>query len=430
MPVAAIVGRPNVGKSTLFNRLVGRRRAIVHNQPGVTRDRISDRVALDDDRECLLIDTGGLVPDLDPLGLNEQVRLAVEESDVLILVVDGKEGLIPADEQVWHELRAAGKPTILVVNKADVSSVEGTAVEFHRLGIEPLIVLSAEHGTGIGNLREALAAALSEGVSAQSDMEATKVAIVGRPNVGKSSLVNRLMGEARVLVSEQAGTTRDPVDSLLEHEGQRYLLVDTAGIRRRSRASGAPEELAIMMAEREIEQAQVAVLVIDADQGVTSGDLTIAGSIWEAGRAAVVAMNKWDLLDEEGRAALEESWPRLKSLLANPERVNVSALTGRAVERLFPAIDRSRLAMETKLSTGELNRRIERLVAAHQAPSERGHPWRFYYATQVGSNPPTFMLFANRALAKTAPYRRYLENGLRRDLGLEGVPLRLVIRKR
>jgi len=430
MPVAAIVGRPNVGKSTLFNRLVGRRRAIVHNQPGVTRDRISGRASLEADREVLLIDTGGLVLDEDSIGLNEQVRLAVAESDALILVVDGQEGLLPADEQVWQELRASGKPTILIVNKGDISTVEHTAPEFHRLGIDPLLIVSAEHGRGIEDLRESLANVLPAQPVAEVETDAVKVAIVGRPNVGKSSLINRLVGEARVLVSARAGTTRDPVDSLLDREGRRYLLVDTAGIRRRSRASGAPEELAIMMAEREIEAAEVAVLVIDASQGVTSGDLAIAGSIWEAGRGAVVAINKWDLLDEETRNSLEETWPRLEALLASPQRVNISALTGRAVEKLFPAIDVCHSGMQVRLSTGELNRRIEVLVAGHQAPSERGRPWRFYYATQVATAPPTFMLFANRTLRKSASYRRYLENGLRASLGLAGVPLRLVIRKR
>ncbi len=428
-PTVAIVGRPNVGKSTLFNRLLGRRQAIVHDQPGVTRDRIAAVLEVDDGRAVQLVDTGGLVPGDDPLGLGRQVLMAVEESDLLLLVVDGREGLTAADETVWAALRPYGKPTVLVVNKGDTNEARERFGEFYRLGIDTQLLMSAEHGVGAGDVLDAALAKLPE-LPAPEPSAAPAVAIVGRPNVGKSSLVNRIVGSDRSLVAPQPGTTRDPVDSPVTRDGREYLLIDTAGIRRRSRTADAPEELAVMMARRQVERAAVAVLVVDAAQGVTSGDLAIAGSIWELGRAAVVAVNKWDLLDDEARERLERSFERLDEQLARPPRVNVSALSGRGVDRLFPAIDRALEAWGTTLSTGEVNRLFEAALVRARPPAEGGRPWKVYYATQVSSGPPVFMLFANRTLPRGHAYRRYLENRLRDELGLPGVPVRLVIRKR
>jgi GTP-binding protein len=253
---------------------------------------------------------------------------------------------------------------------------------------------------------------------------------VGRPNVGKSSLLNKISGLNRALVSPVAGTTRDPVDTLITRGDKSYLLIDTAGIRRRSQVSGAPEELAVMMARRQIERSQVAVLVIDAAAGVTSSDLAIAGSIWELGRAAVVAINKWDLLDEERREKLELSFERLDELLASPGRVNVSALSGRGIDKLWGPIDNALAAYHLKLGTGQLNRLFEGFIRKVSPPTLGGTPWRLYYATQVSAAPPTFMLFANRALPRNHHYRRYLENRLRESLDLPGVPVRLVVRRR
>ncbi len=429
-PNVAIVGRPNVGKSTLFNRLVGRRQSIVHDQPGVTRDRIVGLATLSDERPVQVVDTGGLVRDADdPVGLNSQVLLAVEECDLLLFVVDGTAGLTSADEEVWSRFRRYGKPAILVVNKADTRAARERAPEFYALGIDRQLLLSAEHGLGIEDLREALAAALPE-LPAAVESDAPPIAIVGRPNVGKSSILNRIVGQPRALVSPIAGTTRDPVDSLLERDGKTYLLIDTAGIRRRSQVTGAAEELAVMMARRQIERAQVAVLVIDAAQGVTSGDMTIAGTIWELGRAAVVVVNKWDLLDDEARQKLEASMERLDELLSDPLRVNVSALTGRGIEKLFPAIAKALVAYQTKLGTGEVNRFFEAATRRVAPPAVKGSPFRIFYGTQVSSGPPTFMLFCNRTLPKGNAYRRYLENQLREVLDLPGVPVRLVIRRR
>lgn len=427
-PVVAIVGRPNVGKSTLFNRLLGRRQAIVHDQPGVTRDRLTGRAELAG-VHCQLIDTGGLIPDEDELGLNEQVRLAIDESDLLLLVVDGKEGLVAADEHIWASLRPLGKATIVVVNKGDTRAAQEGAAEFSRLGVAEWVLVSAEHGDGVAALAEAVAARLPTGAE-EVEEDALRLALVGRPNVGKSSVLNRLLGEKRALVSPLPGTTRDPTDTLLVEDDRRYLLIDTAGIRRRSKTSGAAEELAVMMARRQIERAQVAVLVIDVSVGVTSGDLAIAGSIHELGRGAVVAVNKWDLIDEDRREALDEAWPRLDELLGSPPRVNVSAESGRGVHKLLGAVDEVWERCRTELSTGEVNRLFERAIARHNPPAIHGRPWKLLYATQVRTDPPTFMLFANRRLPRTSNYRRYLENQVRRELDLRGVPARLVIRRR
>jgi GTP-binding protein len=428
-PTVAIVGRPNVGKSTLFNRLLGRRQAIVHDLPGITRDRITGIAHLNDDRPIQIVDTGGLVPGDDPLGLNEQVFLAVEESDLLLFVVDGRQGLVSADEEVWSHFRRSGKPALLVVNKADTREARSRFPEFYSLGIDQQILISAEHGAGIEDLREALALTLPE-IPDIPTPDAPPIAIVGRPNVGKSSLLNKISGLNRALVSPVAGTTRDPVDTVITRGDKSYLLIDTAGIRRRSQVTGAPEELAVMMARRQIERAQVVVLVIDASQSITSGDLAIAGTIWELGRAAVVAINKWDLLDDEAREKLEFDFQRLDELLASPGRVNVSALSGRGVDKLWAPIDRALDSYNLKLSTGQLNRLFERFIKKVAAPSLTGAPWKLYYVTQVSSAPPTFMLFANRTLPRNHHYRRYLENRLREELGLPGVPLRLVVRKR
>ncbi|HYN23090.1 MAG TPA: ribosome biogenesis GTPase Der, partial [Thermoanaerobaculia bacterium] len=402
-PTVAIVGRPNVGKSTLFNRLVGKRQAIVHDMPGVTRDRITGVVHLTDERAFQVVDTGGLMFSDDPLGLSQQVFLAVEESDLLLLLVDGRQGLVSADEVVWENLRRYNKPTILVVNKADTREARDRFSEFYGLGIDRQILISAEHGSGIEDLRDALALGLPE-IPEVPAPEAPRIAIVGRPNVGKSSLLNKISGLPRSLVSPVAGTTRDPVDTLITREGKSYLLIDTAGIRRRSQTSGQPEELAVMMARRQIERCEVAVLVVDAAQGITSGDLAIGGTIWELGRAAVVAINKWDLLDEEMREKLEFQMQRMDELLSTPGRVNVSALSGRGVEKLWKPIDLALKAYHLRLSTGQLNRFFETAIKRVSPPAFHGAPWRLYYATQVSTAPPTFMLFANRPLPRTHNY--------------------------
>ena len=426
----AIVGRPNVGKSTLFNRLVGRRQAIVHNLPGVTRDRIFGTRELSDSFYIDLIDTGGLVLGEDTLGLNSQVLLAVEESDLVLLVVDGGAGLVLPDEQVQGQLRRFGKPTLVVVNKSDLREADGHLHDFHRLGSGTPLLISAEHGLGIDTLLSTIEASLSSSKRTCAVSSLPAIAIVGRPNVGKSSLLNRLIGNERALVSPVAGTTRDPVDTTVRWGEQEFVLVDTAGIRRRSQVSGAAEGLAVMMARRQIERAQVAILVVDATAGVTSGDLAIGGSAWELGRCCVVACNKWDLLNDTRREHLEEGWVRLSEVLAKPPRVNISATSGRGVAKIFPHIVDILADFQFEISTSRLNDIIARALRKHHMPTYRGRSWKVYYASQVSTGPPTFMLFSNRTLPRNSTFRRYLENTLRRELGLPGVPIRLVIRKR
>jgi GTP-binding protein len=398
----------------------------------VTRDRIVETAHVGDDLAIDLIDTGGLLPERDDaIGLGAQVMLAIDESDVLLLVVDGRTGPLPADEEVLAALRGRGKPIVLVVNKGDVREARAGVGEFHRFGLEPLLV-SAEHGTGIEELRERVRALIPIEEVDQAEAAGPTIAIVGRPNVGKSSLLNRIVGAERVLVSAEAGTTRDPIDTVVEWDGKPFVLVDTAGIRRRSKVSGAPEDLAVMMAQRQIERAQAALLLVDAAQGVTSGDLAIAGAIRESARACIVICNKWDLLagDEDARKRLEVGWERLAELLAGPARVNVSAASGRGVDRIFPQIARTLGDYHRKVETSRLNAVLERAMAHHHAPSVDGKPWKVYYGNQVGTAPPTFMLFATKSLPQKSSLRRYLENFLRRELGLEGVPIRLVIRQR
>jgi GTPase len=430
VPTVAIVGRPNVGKSTLFNRLVGRRQSIVHDLPGVTRDRITARVELDDARPIELIDTGGLVLGDDPLGLSAQVLLAVEESDLLLFVVDGKDGPTTADQAVWERFRPYGKKALLVVNKADVRIAREGAAEFHRLGLGEPILVSAEHSLGIFDLKSSMLETLPVPNLATEKDETPAIAIVGRPNVGKSSLINRLLGEERVLVSPVAGTTRDPIDSHFAWGGRDYKLIDTAGIRRRSQVTGVAEEIAVLFARRQMDQAQVVVLVIDATLGVTTGDLAIGGEAWELGRPLVVAINKWDLLDEIGRERLDASWPRLAALFADPSRVNLSALSGRHIEKLMPAVQGTLERSRLQLGTSELNRLFEHITEGHPPPTHKGQAWKFYYVTQVANAPPTFMVFANRTIERGSSYRRFLENRLREALDIEGVPIRLVIRRR
>jgi GTP-binding protein len=430
-PTIAIVGRPNVGKSTLFNRLVGWRQSIVHDEPGVTRDRVVGQAELDGNRRVHVIDTGGLlIGEEDSLGLNDQVWMAIAESDLLLFLVDGKSGLSPPDVEIASQLRKVAKPMLLVVNKADAAITAHTVPEFYTLGLEPLVEVSAEHGLGFQALHDQINALLPWVETRDDEGDAARVALVGRPNVGKSSLLNRLLGEERALVSPTAGTTRDPVDTTIEVEGKHYLLVDTAGIRRRSRTSGAPEALAVMMAKRQLERADLALLVIEAQAGVTAGDLAIAGAAWEMGRAVVVLVNKWDLITDQARLDLEASWERLDTITAHCERVNVSAETARGVEKIFPAAQRALDAYRTEVATADLNRLVEGAVKRHHSPTLQGKPWKVYYATQVSTGPPTFMLFANRSLPRASGYRRYLENTIRRVLGLRGVPIRLVIRRR
>lgn len=434
VPIIAIVGRPNVGKSTLFNRLLRGRKAIVEDTPGVTRDRLYGEFDWGG-RRFILVDTGGF--EADPIGIMAQVRAqaeqAVAEADVILLLVDAKDGLTPADAEVAGLLRkAARRPILLVVNKVDAASQETLAAEFHRLGFDPVFPVSAEQGQGIGELLDAMASQVPEMEVPPQEPGAVTVAVIGRPNVGKSSLVNRILGAERVLVSPEPGTTRDAVDTRFSYRGRDYILVDTAGIRAKGRIGRTIERYSVSRALAAVRRADVALILLDAVEGVTVQDTKIGGEAHEAGCASILVVNKWDLraggpdADAEYRLALQEKF----KYLAYAPIAFVSALTGHRVMPLFRLIDAVAAERERRVSTPELNAVIQAAVTRRPPPAERGRPVRIRYATQVGVKPPTFLCFATAGGRLHFSYLRYIENCLRETYGFRGTPIRLVVRGR
>ncbi len=435
-----IVGRPNVGKSTLFNRLTKSRKALVHDLPGVTRDRIIGEARIPGGRTCTVVDTGGLLLDDEdrwiPL-IRSQAMSAVDTADVVLFLLDGDAGPIPEDREIAEVLRKRDVPVVVAVNKSDRRGVELQAEEFYRLGLGTPIAISAEHGMGIAELWEAIEEHL--GPADESPDEAVepapdelRVTIIGRPNVGKSSLLNRLVGDERVLVSEVPGTTRDAVDVVLQRDQTRIRFVDTAGIRRKGRTDTGPEVLSVVQARKSLERAQICLVVIDAVEGVTRQDAHVAGYAWEAGRAIALVINKWDLIEERADAAraLEDALDRELAFARSAPRVFVSALTGRGVGRLFPLMNDLRNAYQRRPSTSELNR-VLRAAWQRRPPSSAGRKEaRLYYASQLRHPPPSFLLFTNQTGPLHFSYLRYLENSLRDTLGLAGVPIRVMIRGR
>ncbi len=429
----AIVGRPNVGKSTLFNRLTRSRRALTHDLPGVTRDRVAGEAQRPDGRRVVVVDTGGFEVASDaliPRLVREQVLVAVANADVVVFVVDAAAGATAADAEIAALLRRSGRPVVVAANKADRRDGALGSGEFAAWGF-PVVSLSAEHGTGVGELWEQLDALLpvadEEEVTPSPELS---VAIVGRPNVGKSSLLNRLLGDERVLVSEIPGTTRDAVDELLVVDGRTIRLVDTAGIRRRGRTDRGPEVLSVVKARRAVERAQVCVVVVDAGQGITAQDAHVAGLVLEAGRAAVVAVNKADLLRGQGVEARRELALRvvekLKFLKGTPV-LFTSALTGTGVAPLLSAVLEVGQRFASRLSTGELNR-VLRTAWERRPPPGGKRPPRLYYATQTGSAPPRLTLFVSGKGELHFSYVRYLENAVRDAFPLDGVPIRFIMR--
>lgn len=433
LPRIALVGRPNVGKSTLFNRVCGRRKAITDRRPGSTRDRNYAQVAWQG-TPFELVDTGGLLlatddPLLGPAA--EQARRALDEADVVLFVVDGRAGLLPDDEEIGRHLRRDGKRVLVVVNKAEGRSVE--PAEFARLGFEEIHAISAEHGQGVGDLLDAALAGLPRAEAGDDAEPVPRLALVGRPNVGKSSLLNRLLGEERAVVSVVPGTTRDAVDSLIERGGRRYLLVDTAGIRRTRLLRENVDHVSVVQARRAIERSDVAALVLDAETGLREMDATIAGKILEAGVGVILAVNKWDLARERGLK--ERSFARtvrdeLKFLPWAP-LLFVSALTGHGVGRLLATAGRVQRARQSRVTTGELNRLLARAAAAHAPKADKGsRPLRILYGSQIGTGPPTFALSVSQPVDLHFSYKRYLENRIREAFGFEGTPVRLQVRYR
>jgi GTP-binding protein len=429
----AIVGRPNVGKSTLFNRLVGRRHAIVEATPGVTRDRNYGTVEWRG-RSFLLVDTGGFEPKT-PSRLARQValqaQLAMEEADLILFLVDAGEGLTPVDEEIALLLRKkAEKPVMLVANKVDTPARTSETVEFYRLGFSEVLPISAEHGTGVGELLDRVLALVPRKERTPAAAEGVRVAVIGRPNVGKSLLANRILGEPRVVVSPEPGTTRDAVDTPFTYQGQRYVLVDTAGIRSQSRMSHRIEYYSILRAIKAVERSDVALILLDAATGVVRQDARIGGIAAQAGCASILVVNKWDLVGKRAGAA-NEYLRRIREELRHLDYAPVlfvSALTGQRVFKIFPVVERVLKERDRRIPPDELERFIGEAVAAHPPSSRVGRPITIWSATQVGSRPPTFGLFVNEPKGISPSYVRYLVNRLRTAYGFEGNPIRLSFR--
>jgi GTP-binding protein len=438
LPVLAIVGRPNVGKSTLFNRLLGERKAIVDDMPGVTRDR---NYAEADwaDRKYRLVDTGGLDSDtasgLDE-GVQEQSRRAVAEADVVLFLFDGKTGLNPQDREVVNRLRRADKPIFFAVNKLDSSRRADNLYEFYALGIDPLYAISAEHGLGIADLMDDVVRRFpepaEEGAAAGPEENAPlRVAVVGRPNVGKSTLINRLLGFERAVVDSTPGTTRDALDTPFELNGAACILVDTAGIRRKARIDDRVEQFSVQRSLRSVDSGDLIIHVIDGPEGVTDQDAQILSYAVERGKALVLAVNKWDLLAQGGgtQAYREEVFYRLAFLDYAPIAF-IAAATGFGIRKMLETAARTIRVYQSKVTTSLVNQALQQIVRAHPAPLWRGKAVKFYYGTQTGTRPPTFRLFVNTPRGVPESYRRYLTHQLRETLGLDGSPIRLILRPR
>jgi len=431
-PVVVIVGRPNVGKSTLFNRLVGRRRALVRDTPGVTRDRLYGRVAFER-WQATLVDTGGLDPGAaEPLveGVRRQVLVAVDEADVVAFVVDARAGVTALDADIARLLRKAGRPVVLVANKIDDAAQDAAVADLYRLGLGEPVPVSAEHGRGAAELLEALRARAPEvPAAAAAAREPVSIAVIGRPNVGKSSLVNALLGTERVLVHEAPGTTRDAVDTAFEFEGRPYVLVDTAGIRRKGRVSEALEKLAVVQALKSLERCRVALLVLDASEGLTAQDAHIAGYAADAGRALVLVVNKWDLVPPQmvNRAEVVEQLRDRLPFLDWAPVCFTSATRREGVRDLLDAVDRVTAEAQRRVPAGALTEAVREAVARRPVSID-GAPLTVQSVAQVGVAPPTFAIRVNRTDVHFS-YARYLVNSLRRAYGFEGSPVRLVFRR-
>ncbi len=436
LPIVAIVGRPNVGKSTLFNRLCGQRRAIVEDRPGITRDRIYDIVEVAG-RRVLLVDTAGLngeAHDELDAAIQEQARIAVAEADAILFLVDGQTGLLPDDEVIARALRRGDRLVALLVNKVDLPQHEIRVAEFHRLGFERTWPISAEHGAGAWDALEAVVAELPEleAAAREEREDLYRVALVGRPNVGKSSLLNRVAGSERAVVSAQGGTTRDTVDTRVEEGGDVFELVDTAGLRRQGRRDRVGERVSALLALRALERAEVALVVVDAAEGITDQDLHVISAARERGRAVGILLNKWDLVDEAAPLREQVAW-ELRFAPDTPT-LQVSAKSGAGLHRVFGLVRRLAAAARFRVPTAELNRWLRESVAAHEpAMAQRGtrrRPLRFFYATQVGIRPPSLVLFCNDPKAVRASYLRYLENRFRARFDIGGTPIRMLLRAR
>ncbi len=432
-PVVAIVGRPNVGKSTLFNRLVGNRKAIVEDTPGVTRDRLYDNSEWSG-HEFIIIDTGGIRFDREDVFASEirlQAELAIEEADVILFMVDSKEGITSEDEQVADLLRKADKPVVLAANKVENFDKQLEYFEFYNLGLGEPIPISAMHGLNTNDLLDAVVSQFGPAPRQEEDDDTIRIAIVGRPNVGKSSLVNALLGEERVIVSDIPGTTRDAIDTPFQFQGRKYTLVDTAGIRRKSRIKESTERYSVIRALRSIDRADVVLIMVDAVDGVRDQDKKIAGYVHEQGRANIIVVNKWDLVEKNSTTINrydEEIREEFKFLAYSPI-MYVSALTKKRIFKLLDIVDFVVGQHNRRINTSELNQVVNEAMALNPLPGGGGKKVKILYSTQVRTAPPTFVFFSNHPELVHFSYLRYLENTLRQNFGFEGSPIRLLVRK-
>ena len=435
IPIVAIVGRPNVGKSTLFNRLCRDRRAIVDDTPGITRDRLIAQVSWGERSFCL-VDTGGIEEKegqpLLKMQVRQQAQMAVEEADLVLFLADGKEGLHPGDATVVDLLRRSGKPVLYGINKIDGSEQESAVYEFYGLGVESFFPISAAHGYGVRDMMDTLVEMLPPETTEQEETEGIRVAIIGRPNVGKSSLLNRILGSERVLVSDLPGTTRDAVDVSIVLNDQAYLLIDTPGIRRRSKTREKIEKFSVLKALRSIDRCQIAVLLLDGSQGITAQDVRIAGYIHDRGRGAVVAVNKWDLVQKDSKkvAEIADSLEDALKFMPYAPQLRISALTGKGVSSLLPTVNNVFSQYSKRVQTSAVNDALAAAVSRHEPPMHGRRRTKILYGAQVSSQPPSFVLFVSHPQALHFSYQRYLINQIRKHFSLDLTPLRLVLRKR
>lgn len=434
-PIVAIVGRPNVGKSTLFNVIAGDSIAIVKDTPGVTRDRIyADCSWLN--YNFTLIDTGGIEPDSSDVILSQmrdQAQIAIDTADVIIFLVDVRQGLTDADGKVADMLRRSQKPVVLCVNKVDsFKKMEADVYEFYNLGIGDPIPVSASNHQGVGDLLEAVSNHFKKDGSESDDDDRPRIAIVGRPNVGKSSIVNRLVGEKRVIVSDIAGTTRDAIDTPLKRNGREYILIDTAGLRRKNKIHEDLERYSIIRTVTAVERADVVVMVIDAAEGVAEQDAKIAGIAHERGKGVIIAVNKWDAVEKDDKTIYKMTEKIKQTLAYMPyaEFVFISAKTGQRLDKLFELIDMIIENQSMRIATGVLNEILAEAVAMQQPPSDKGRRLKIFYMTQISVKPPTFVVFVNDKKLMHYSYTRYIENQIRNAFGFRGTPLRFIIRER
>ena len=434
-PLVAIVGRPNVGKSMLFNKLTGKRLSIVEDTPGVTRDRLYAQAEWRG-RTFDLVDTGGIEPGTDNQILSfmrEQAEIAIAAATVIVFVCDIRTGMTAADQEVAGMLQRSRKPVVLAVNKMDSTGHTNPDIyEFYNLGLGDPYPVSAVHGHGTGDLLDACFEHFPPEAQEEAEDDVIKVAIIGKPNVGKSSLVNRILGQERVIVSDVAGTTRDAVDSYFEKDGQKYLIIDTAGMRKKSKVDDRVEKFSVLRATMAIERSDVCAIMIDAQEGVTEQDTKVAGLAHDAGKACIIVVNKWDAIEKDGKTMqrMEEDVRRDLSYMTYAPVLFLSALTGQRVEKLFGLIDSVVNQAAMRIPTGVLNQVLADAQARVQPPTDKGKRLKIYYMTQIGVKPPHFVIFCNDAQLFHFSYRRYLENQIRATFGLTGTPVRITIRQK